>query len=78
MRPATPGKRRVHFNESKNKVYDIYHVNDLSSWERARIWLQVEDCIEIKKRYTVIVRMMMKSKEPLEETDEICPRGLGE
>jgi hypothetical protein len=74
---ADESKRYVTIDKTKNEEFEIYHVNDLSKSDRAEMWLTVQDIMETKRQYTTIVRMMMKSKEPLEETDECCCRGLG-
>lgn len=70
-------RRCVTIDEAKNEIVEIYHINELSQSDRAEIWLTAQDVMETKKQYTKIVRMMMRSHEPLEETDECCCRGLG-
>jgi hypothetical protein len=74
---ANKTKRGVTIDETKNEVFEIYHINELSKEDKAVIWLTLGDVVETKRQYQIIVRMMMKSKEPLEETDECCCRGLG-
>ena len=74
---ADESKRYVTIDKTKNEEFEIYHVNDLSKSDREEMWLTVQDVMETKRQYATIVQMMMKSKEPLEETDECCCRGLG-
>jgi hypothetical protein len=75
---ADESKRYVTIDKTKYEEYQMYHVNDLSKSDRAEMWLTVQDVMETKRQYaTIAVRMLMKSKEPLEETDEYCCRGLG-
>lgn len=69
-------KRSVHM--SPNVHYrEIPHLNDLSDEEVNAVWLTPENFLETKKGYTQIVQMMMRSREPIEESDDICTRGLG-
>jgi hypothetical protein len=75
-KPAPLQKRSVHM--SPNVHYrEIPHLTDLSDEEVNAVWLAPEDYIETKRVYSRIVQMMMRSREPIEETDEICTRGLG-
>jgi hypothetical protein len=75
-RKKAPEKRSVHMSPD---VYyrEIPHLNDLSDEDINAVWLSPEGFMETKKAYSKIVQMMMRSREPIEETDEICTRGLG-
>ncbi len=73
----TSNKRSITIDTSKNTVRNIYHVNDLADEELRDIWLTPEEFMETKKQYTAVVRMMMKSREPLPETEQFSCRGLG-
>lgn len=73
---SAPEKRSVHM--SPNVHYrEIPHLSDFSDEEVNAIWLSPQDFIDTKKAYSKIVQMMMRSVQPLAETDEICTRGLG-
>jgi hypothetical protein len=56
---------------------EIPHLNNISLEEIRATWLQPDEIKATKTAYTEIVRMMMKSREPIEDTDELCTRGLG-
>ena len=75
-RKPAPQKRSVHMSPNVN-YREIPHLNDLSDEEVNEVWLAQEDYVDTKRAYTRIVQMMMRSREPIEETDEICTRGLG-
>jgi hypothetical protein len=74
---AKSSTRSVTFDFSKNTVQEMYHVNDLSVTDIETIWVSAEDLLATKKDYTAVVRRMMRSREPLEETEDFCCRGLG-
>jgi hypothetical protein len=73
----TSKKRPITIDISKNTVKSIYHVSDLTDEEVRAFWLTQEEFLETKKQYTAVVRMMMKSREPLPETEQFSCRGLG-
>jgi len=74
----TKRETKVRFDLARNTEKSIVHIDDLSPDEINSIWLSATDFMETKKQYTVIVRMMMKSRgKSIKETDEICCRGLG-
>lgn len=56
---------------------EIPHLNNMPLEQIHATWLQPDEILETKKAYTEIVRMMMKAREPIEDTDELCTRGLG-
>jgi hypothetical protein len=74
---GTSNKRSITIDISKNTVKKIYHVNDLTDEEVRDLWLTPVEFMETKKQYTAVVRMMMKSREPLPETEQFSCRGLG-
>eukprot|EP00529_Nitzschia_sp_RCC80_P032559 CAMPEP_0113485732 /NCGR_PEP_ID=MMETSP0014_2-20120614/24636_1 /TAXON_ID=2857 /ORGANISM="Nitzschia sp." /LENGTH=232 /DNA_ID=CAMNT_0000379389 /DNA_START=245 /DNA_END=943 /DNA_ORIENTATION=- /assembly_acc=CAM_ASM_000159 len=70
-------QQSVSFDLSQNKTRQIVHCNDLTKEERNVIWYQQEEYAEIKQSFVVIVRKMMRSpNQQIEDTDEICCRGL--
>jgi hypothetical protein len=69
------GGKRLTFDLSKNRVHEIEHCNDLNP-EQA-VWITPDEYAEYKQAFLVIVRKMMKSKGPVEETENVCCRGLG-
>eukprot|EP00529_Nitzschia_sp_RCC80_P032523 CAMPEP_0113454514 /NCGR_PEP_ID=MMETSP0014_2-20120614/7900_1 /TAXON_ID=2857 /ORGANISM="Nitzschia sp." /LENGTH=235 /DNA_ID=CAMNT_0000345917 /DNA_START=269 /DNA_END=976 /DNA_ORIENTATION=+ /assembly_acc=CAM_ASM_000159 len=70
-------QQSVSFDLSQNKTRQIVHCNDLSNEERNVIWYRQEEYAEIKQSFVVVVRKMMRSpNQQIEETDEICCRGL--
>ena len=75
--PTVESKRRIRFDLQRNVVFHIWHVSELTSQELMDIWITAEEFMATKKDYTNVVRMMMKSREPLEETEELTCRGLG-
>jgi hypothetical protein len=75
-RKPAPEKRSVHMSPDVH-FREIPHLSDLSEEEINAVWLTPEEFMETKKAYSKIVQMMMRSREPIEETDEICTRGLG-
>ena len=68
--------RKVTMNSSVH-YREIRHINEFSQEEIKALWISPEEQQESKKAYTVIVRAMMRSATPLEETDDVCTRGLG-
>ena len=70
-------KHKVRFDESINTKYEIFRAKELTREERAKIWITREDLLQNKKESGVIAQTMMRSKEPVEETEEFCCRGLG-
>jgi hypothetical protein len=74
---GTSKKRSITIDLSKNTVKNIYHVNDLTDEEVGDLWLTPMEFMETKKQYTIVVRMMMKSRVPLPETEQFSCRGLG-
>jgi hypothetical protein len=69
--------RKIRFDFSKNTECETIHVNDLSGEEKDLLWITAVEFMETKKQYTAVVRTMMKSRDAIQETDEICCRGLG-
>jgi hypothetical protein len=67
----------VAFDISMNTIHEVEHRNDIDEEQRSAVWLRQEEYAEIKQTFLVIVRKMMRSTEPVEETDEISCRGLG-
>jgi len=55
---------------------DTIHVKDIPDAEKDLLWITAVEFMEAKKQYTEIVRMMMRSRQTLQETEDICCRGL--
>lgn len=68
-------RRSVTFNPEVD-VYDTIHQSDMTEKEKSAYWLTRVDFHTIKCTFAPLVRMMSCGREPPEDDDEYCTRGL--
>ena len=74
-------RRRVRFNPKNDSYRHTLAISDMSIEEKDSYWITPIEFAESKNQSAMILRMMMKchsqNQQQLQETDEICCRGLG-
>jgi hypothetical protein len=77
MKECSPSssKRRISFNEDRNKIRLIPHINELEKSDVAQIWYEKTDYDGMKQSFLPTIRKMMKG-DKIEETNEETIRGL--
>ena len=76
-----PKRHRVRFNPKNASYRHTLAISDMSIEEKDSYWITPIEFAESKNQSAMILRMMMKchsqNQQQLQETDEICCRGLG-
>jgi hypothetical protein len=69
-------KKSVYFSPEESRVVlEIESLDDISREERLQVWFSRQEFADIKLSYREII-LMMRKKELLVDTDELCTRGL--
>jgi hypothetical protein len=67
--------KRFNFSLSSNEIYNVPHIDDMTSEEVKAIWYEKADYEKIKMAMIPLIRKMMK-RESIAETDKETIRGL--